>query len=322
MLSTYDDILKQLADRRAILFLGAGSTVQCRRTDGLPGLTGYGLSKEMLKELAKKQKMAKFPLSDEGIPPLMESAEYFQSNHPGGRAALDRFIQNRLRGLRPALGHYLAASFPWKAIITTNFNTVAEDAWREATNNGYAADEVIVIKTDDDIASFAGETTKVRLYKPHGCVDLQMQPAHRMVLTSQDYAESDRIRKNIYTAIRSLAASSTTVFVGYSLADYTFRNLYYRLMLELGVWTNKSFATGPMDSELLFEWKSKSMSRLNTTLINTTFDAFMLRLVRARGTLHPRLKKEVRQSWKEAVRSNKPYMADLKLRDFTALTSP
>jgi len=281
------------------------------------GLTGHGLSKEILKELVQKDGC--LPIPEGSIPPLMEAAEYFQSNHPGGRAKLDRFVQERLRFLRPTLGHYLATSFPWKAVVTTNYNTVAEDAWKEAGNHGFSADEIIVVKTDDDIAKFAGETTKIRLYKPHGCVDLQMNPKHRMVITSQDYAESERIRKDIYTAIRSLASMSTTVFLGYSLADYTFRNLYYRLFLDLGVWANQSFATTPMDSELLFEWKSKSMTQLNTTLLNTTFDAFMLRLVKQRGTIHPRLKKMVVASWNQVLAGNKPYMEGLKLKDFTGL---
>lgn len=58
----------------------------------------------------------------------MEAAEYFQSNHPDRRNALDKFVQARLKGLCPTVGHYLATSFPWKAVITTNYNTVAEDA--------------------------------------------------------------------------------------------------------------------------------------------------------------------------------------------------
>jgi hypothetical protein len=313
----YKDILTQLENNQAILFLGSGSTAQCRRsTDGAPGLTGWGLSKAILEELARQDG---FPISDNHIPPLMESAEYFQSNHPGGRASLDKFVQERLKFLAPTLGHYLATSFPWKAVITTNYNTVAEDAWKAATAQGYAAKEVLVIRTDGDIDTYAGETTKIRLYKPHGCVDLQMSPDHRMVITSQDYAESERIRKNMYTAIKSLASTSTTVFVGYSLADYTFRNLYYSLFVQLGVWAQQSYATNPMESDLLFQWKSKAMLQLNTTLINTNFDPFMLHLVKQRGTLAPKLKGMIKESWDEVYASNKDRMDGLKLKDFTSL---
>jgi hypothetical protein len=99
-----------------------------------------------LHELVKRQKVD--PIPDHQMPSLMEAAEFFQSNHPGRRSRLDRFVQERLRGLQPTLAHYLATSFPWKAVITTNDNTVAEDAWKEAANHNFAANEVLVIKTD------------------------------------------------------------------------------------------------------------------------------------------------------------------------------
>lgn len=320
MSDAYEDILRQLESRQAILFLGSGSTVNCRRaTDGAPGLTGHGLAREILKELVDKDGDGTLPIPDDKVPTLMEAAEYFQSNHPGRRARLDKFVQARLKGLAPTLGHYLATNFPWKAVITTNYNTVAEDAWREATNQGFAADEVLVIRTDDEISKFAGETTKIRLYKPHGCVDLQMNPKLRMVLTSQDYAHSEHLRRDIYTAIRSLASTNTTVFVGYSLADYTFRNMYYRLFLDLGSWAYQSYAVTPMASELLFKWKFNAMAELNTTVLNTTFDVFMLNLVRVRGSLHPKLRHMVEKCWNQVVERDRPYISDLKLKNFTSI---
>lgn len=315
----YRDVLKQIESGQAILFLGAGSTAQCTRPDGKAGLTGYGLAKEILLRLLGDGE--RLPFRDGQMPTLMEAAEYFQSNHPGKRNELDSFVQERLRGLRPTLAHYLAASFPWKAIVTTNYNTVAEDAWVEAANQGFAAHEVIVIRTDADIHQFAGETTKVRIYKPHGCVNLQRAPRHRMVLTSQDYAEAETIRKEIFAAIKSLAETSTTVFVGYSLADYTFRNLYYRLFLQLGCWSHQAYAVTPIESDTVFEWKANAMRDMSTTLVNTTFDGFMLRLVKARGFLHGELKKKVEHAWKEVSNANRPYLNGLQLRDVMKLSS-
>ncbi len=319
-MNDFEMILDRIEANRAILFLGAGSTVQCRRGDGQTGLTGWELSREILRELVGKGKT--LPLQDREIPPLMESAEYFQCNHPGQRQALDDFLQSRLKGLQPTLAHYLAASFPWKAVVTTNYNTVAEDAWREASNHGYAAQEMITIKTDDDIRTKAGERSKVRLFKPHGCVDLQMSPHNRMVITSHDYAESEKIRKSMYAEIRDLAKNCTTVFVGFSLADYTFRNLYYRLYMELGEWTHKCFSVAPVANKQLLSWKSKAMLELNTTLLDTTFSAFMLHLVKTRGTLHNELKAVVQREWKRVRTKDAAYLGTLRPGDFTGLPSP
>jgi hypothetical protein len=47
-------------------------------------------------------------------------------------------------------------------------------------------------------------------------------------VTSQDYFVSERIRAKIFTSIKSLAGLCTTIFMGYSLDDFTFRNIYSR----------------------------------------------------------------------------------------------
>ncbi|MFN7935080.1 MAG: SIR2 family protein [Bryobacteraceae bacterium] len=317
MPTDYEQILERIEAKRAILFLGAGSTVLCRKSDGRYGLTGYGLAKEILQQLVGPKKLLGIP--DERLPNLMEAAEYFQGNHPGQRTALDEFVQARLRGLQPTLGHYLATSFPWKAVVTTNYNTVAEDAWHEASNHGFCASEAIPIRSDKDIAEFAGETSKIRIYKPHGCVNHQASPERRMVLTSQDYALSEEIRGGMYKAIRSLAKSSTTVFVGYSLADYTFRNLYYRLYLDLADWSHRCYSIAPIDPPILFEWKSKAMEKMNTKLLNTTFDAFMLHLTKTRGRLHPELRKRTTSSWNSVRRANVDYLTGLTKGQFEKL---
>jgi SIR2-like domain len=316
MSADYDAILNRLDARQAILFLGAGSTIACTKTDGTPGLSGFGLAQSILQELTGG-KGASIPKSFE--PTLMEAAEYFQANHPGRRSSLDEFLQRRLRGLRPTLGHYLATSFPWKAIITTNYNSVAEDTWAEANNHGFAANEVVVIRTDEDIALHAGETSKIRLYKPHGCVNHQGNPQHRMVLTSQDYFLSKDIRKGMYDAIRALVRSNTTVFVGYSLADYTFRNMYYQLFMDLGDWAHGCYSIAPVSPPQLLVWKSKAMASLNTVLLDTSFDAFMVRLALARGTLRQQLKDRISASWTDIHSRNRKWMKGVSLNQILAL---
>ena len=316
-MNAYESILNRLEHKSAVLFLGAGSTVACKKSSGAGGLSGWGLAKEILAELYGTY--SALPLRDDQIPSLTEASEYFQANHPGARAALDVFIQHRLQGLMPTIGHRLAVAFPWRAVVTTNYNTVAEDTWKEGAVNGYCAKEAITIRVDAEIDEFAGETSKLRIYKPHGCLNVQHLPNSRMVLTSQDYAESEGLRKGIYAAISSLAANNTTVFVGYSLGDYTFRNMYYWLTAKLGSWQHHSFSVAPYESDLLLEWKSKSMASLKTTLINETFDAFMLKLVKARGSLHPFLRDMIVRQWIDIQTTNKPYLDHLSVSDFAGL---
>jgi hypothetical protein len=310
----YPDILEQLTASRAMLFLGAGSTRNCRRPDGRRGLTGDELAEEILTKL------------NDGVDPqlkgvgLTQACEFFTSNKAAARGGLDRLIQERLSDLQPTVGHYLAASFPWRAIITTNYNRVAEDAWGEAHAGGYSANEILAIRTDADIAQHAGDTKRTRLYKPHGCVTIPEQNKNRMVLTSLDYFESEKLRKSIYEAIRALPKDCSTVFVGYSLADYTFRNIFYDLYQKLGQWTARSYSVAPINNPIYESWLTRSMEEcFKTSVVNETFDTFMLRLTLARGKIHKNLKRKVLSIWTDVEADNVSHMRGLKKNDIANL---
>lgn len=309
-----NEVIAQINNKNAILFLGSGSTLFCKRLDGKRGATGDGLAKEILLEI------------NNGVDPgfnvsLMEACEYYTSMKASGRKGLDAFVQSRLRDLRPTIGHYIACSFPWRAIITTNFNEVAENAWKTGNNEGFAANEIVTIKTQGDLDQYKNDDrSRVRFYKPHGCISVQLQQENRMVLTSKDYAISQRIRKEIYEEIKNLTKQYTTVFVGYSLADYTFRNIFYELNSEMLEWTQHGYSISPVAPELKFEWMSQSMKdNFNINLINLSFDVFMLHLIKQNQKIHPTLKNRIVNSWDEMSIDNSSWLNGLSLNDFQSL---
>ena len=141
-----------------------------------------------------------------------------------------------------------------------------------------------------------------------------------MVVTSEDYFESQTIRKGVYDCIKSEAQACTTLFVGYSLEDYTFKNMFYALYTELGKWTKRSYSVSPDANQLRYQWKTETMREYcNTSLVNDNFDTFMLRLVLARGHLHPKLKQLVQDSWAIIESDNSAAMGSLVLNDVLAL---
>jgi hypothetical protein len=309
----YEQLLQQINGNAAILFLGSGSTRNCRQANGSRGVTGQELANEILKHL-NGGKDPGFEVS------LTEASELAAGWDPAGRAGLDRFVEKRLTNLQPTAGHYIATTFPWRAIITTNYNRVVEDAWGSAHADGYAARELVVLRTDEEVRRHAGEGGRMRLYKPHGCVTIQQQVDDRMVLTSQDYFESERVRPRIYEEIRSLAKGCTTLFMGYSLNDYTFRNIFYELFKQLGTWNARSFSVSPVGPELRFRWMERAMDRsFNTTLVDDSFDTFMVRLALARGSLAREAKGRVQQQWPNLVADGGPYATSLDLKDVLAL---
>lgn len=309
----YKQLLQQIDKNAAILFLGSGSTRNCRQANGKRGVTGQELADEILLNL------------NAGTPPgfqvsLTEAAELASAWHPGRRLELDRFVEQRLTNLQPTIGHYIAATFPWRAVITTNYNRVVEDAWGSAHADGYAARDLLVLRTDEEVRRHAGEAARMRLYKPHGCVTIQARGSDRMVLTSQDYFESENVRPRIYEEIRALATDCTTLFMGYSLNDYTFRNIFYELYKQLGSWNARSYSVSPVSPDLRFQWMERSMDHnFNTTLVDDAFDTFMIRLALARGSLPAAAKARVQQQWSNLVTDNGQYGAPLVLADVLAL---
>jgi hypothetical protein len=312
-LDAYDQLLEQIRDNSVVLFLGAGSTRLCKLPDGKRGVVGQELADECLKDL-NNNKDPGFQAS------LTEAAEFYAAWKASARGGLDDFIQKRLTNLQPTLGHYLAASFPWRAVVTTNYNRVAEDAWGTGHAAGYAARELITIRTDEEEATHSGDTSRTRLYKPHGCVTIPDQKKNPMVLTSIDYFESEKKRPKIFTAVKYLSGQCTTLFVGYSMNDYTFRNIYFTLYSQLGQWTKRSYSVTPYDSPKRLQWSARAMDKnFNTTVLDDSFDSFMLRLVRRRGTLHPTLAALVGSRWADVEKDNKAHMDGLAASDFRGL---
>jgi hypothetical protein len=114
------DLLKQIEKENVILFLGSGSTKECRRPDEklggeIRGVDGKELAKEIVTDLNHGNQL-NFEVS------LMEACEYYISVDPFTQTGWENLIRSRLKGLQPTIGHHLATTFPWRAIVTTNYN--------------------------------------------------------------------------------------------------------------------------------------------------------------------------------------------------------
>ncbi|MDP7110682.1 MAG: SIR2 family protein [Myxococcota bacterium] len=168
------------------------------------------------------------------------------------------------------------------------------------------------VRTDGDLKAADDNNGAIPLYKPHGCISLPGQGASRMVVTSVDYFHSETLRAGMFDALRTLARECTTVFVGYSLDDFTFRNIFYTLHAEQGDWSNRAYSVAPIADPLYLRWLSRAMDRnFNTTVVDDTFEGFMIRLAATRGPLPTPLQQTVDVLWPTARTDNGPYLADL-----------
>jgi hypothetical protein len=322
----YKNILDKIKNRQAILFLGAGSTASCSclrngsdEKEKQKGVTGEQLADEILKKLNNNKKISELGKID-----LMRTSELYVANNTNARQGLDELIQERLSKLQPTIGHYIATSFPWKAVVTTNFNKVIEDAWTEAHMLGFTYEKLVSIRSDHDKKNYK-KKPGIKLYKPHGCISLSNQSKNQMILTTKDYFDSKKIRIKIYKKIKSLAKDHSTVFVGYSMQDYTFRNMYYKIKEELKSRTKESFSIGTMTKEnnhpKYGQWIKRFMrDNFRMTLITDTFDTFMLRLLIENGTVNRGLKNKIIDNWDVIEKDNSDYLNGLKLENIEKLS--
>jgi hypothetical protein len=270
-----DEIVEEISDGNCLLFLGAGSSIACESGTG-GGLTGAGLSQAMIEELGEDP--ANFTAT------LQESSEYFEAYLPQHRRALDEFVYRRLHDLRPTIGHLLLTMFPWKAIITTNYNRAVETGFEVATTRGITSYSCVPLRTDTELSGFTPRSDQIPLFKPHGCLSVRNDPNAPMVLTAKDYYYSTKKRGEMYRRIQQLAGKLSTVFVGYSLVDYNFNNIYYELRDSLGDYLARSYSVIPIPSHKE-PYLTRVYQRRDIELLDDKFDTFLCGLVETAGLL-------------------------------------
>jgi hypothetical protein len=184
-----------------VLLMGAGAAVQ----SGAP--TGAALAEFLASRLKPS------PDGDE----LPEIAGIFEDRL--GRPALVKAVRDRLVNLEPTGGLLAVPAFDWRAIYSTNFDTLVEESYRRAHRR------LQVVRSNYD---FSRQTAAdAMLFKIHGCITQDLADGHhsRMVLTEDDYEEVETYRQSLFNSLRQHMTTADTVIVGQSLGDRHLRDL-------------------------------------------------------------------------------------------------
>jgi hypothetical protein len=291
MNSVLEEIVGEVENGRCVLFLGSGSTVSCESPSG-GGVTGDGLTQAMVRFLGEDP--ATFRTS------LGEASEFLEAHRPEHRKVLDDFIHDRLHDLRPTIAHQLLTLLPWQAIVTTNFNLAIERGYEFANNNQLSTTTCVPFRTDAELSSRAVSSNQMALFKPHGCLSIRYNSDAPMVLTAKDYYHSMKKRRQIYDHIAALAGEFSTLFVGYSLNDYNFNNLYYELQETLREYLSRSYSVTPVPKNQAV-YLRRVYERRDISLIDDKFDTFMISLVQAASRFSPEAR---RVTIEELIRPN------------------
>lgn len=203
-------LLEEVIARRVVIFAGAGISTES------PKVFPRSLYEEARREL---------DIGPEEDPSFARVMSLFEAAH--GRTALLQLIRSRLDYIR---------SFPELMQIASQFHTELGPV--------YLIHEVVTTNWDSLFEDFAGSTSIVvpedysfwnlpsrKVFKIHG----SLGNLGSIVATEADYEQCrERLEKGVIGAtLKHLLATKTVVFIGYSLTDSDFLQVYEFLRKEL-----------------------------------------------------------------------------------------
>lgn len=196
-------LVSQVDSQKTVLLLGAGAS----RSSGAP--LAIELCRQLERKIASSEK-----ISDD----LSELTGILE--HRYGRRALVDAVVSALSGLNPDGGLSSLVEYRWKAIYTTNFDRLVEDAAEKKHK------KIGVVRSNFDWEE-THDPGKVPLFKIHGCISQDRAYGHRasMVLTENDYTDYEEYRKLLFGRLALDMAGSTTWIIGHSMRDAHVRAL-------------------------------------------------------------------------------------------------
>jgi hypothetical protein len=196
-------LLDAIANGKCLPVVGAGFSRNCTLPpnhvmplwDELTGLLGKALGASYSK-------------------PELAAAAYCLAKSKPQLALLLRNLLHVNRAM-PGKAHLAFARLPFKTVITTNFDFLLEDAFKAVKKPCFP----VVCQALIDWGAVDGET---RVLKIHGDV----YHPHDLVITEDDYDRFVERHPPLVALLKSLIADHTLLFLGFSVNDPDFRQIW------------------------------------------------------------------------------------------------
>jgi hypothetical protein len=212
MIAWGDALVRELAARRCIVFMGAGASAGSISTVSNTSPPNWAKLLSSLRDQIPNTNPV-YNLADSLISErrFLDAAEVLMS--AVHRADFGHFLKRTLEAPRfkPSRVHECVLKIDPKIVITTNYDTIYEKYCRE----GNAADGYQPITyTDQHLVSRLRTPTRC-IIKAHGCV---LTPED-VVFSRSSYFNARHIHRSFYSVLDSLFLTNTILFLGYSLSD-------------------------------------------------------------------------------------------------------
>lgn len=203
-------LIREIAARRCIFFLGAGISASAKDQNGRSPKTWaefLNSAAQLIPNTTTRSVVSKlidqcnYLLALQGIKDAVDPGEY--------RDLLDSNFNNP--NFNPGVLHRLINELDARVVITTNFDKVYEKHCLSTGSNG--AFKVINYYSKDICDELRSDTRLI--VKAHGTID----EIRQMIFTRAEYHEARRSYPNFYEVLKALFLTNTVIFMGCGLQD-------------------------------------------------------------------------------------------------------
>jgi hypothetical protein len=209
MIDWPDDLVRDIAARRSVIFLGAGVSRNAKSATGIHPREW----KEYLRHLASlapdeaKRNEILGCISDADLLTACELARKYLTPATFRTEMIKEYLTN---GYQPANIHDDLSRIDSRIVMTTNFDKLYENRANQLQDN------TVMVKNyyDKDVADVFRRQDRVVL-KIHGTIDVP----DSTIFTRSQYASARRHFGHFYQMLRGLFVTHTFVFLGASMRD-------------------------------------------------------------------------------------------------------
>lgn len=242
-MQNYQHLADCIKDGSLVAFIGAG--VSRTYTDSTSGSVSCGLmsASEIVEDLSRKRS---YITADMGF---LEACFLYKQQE--GRVALERYLQETIDrpAVKPLPAHVILANIPFSSYITTNYDRLLEISLQESKKSPFP------ITDDNDVSRFRTASTPV--IKIHGCIS---RPSG-MIACEDEYASISERQPVVEALIKTHIANKSILFLGYSLDDADFKQVYNEVKSALGDNMPRSYAVVYSATAYQIElWKTRGVA--------------------------------------------------------------
>lgn len=245
-------LLEEIRRGRVVLVLGSGASLGAKSTAGDSAPSSSELRDKLSDRFlggAHKQEslawVAELAISEANI------------------SAVQDFIAGLFKDLRPTHYQEALATFTWRGIATTNYDTLIETCYQLPQ----AVQQLIPILSDQDrVDARLHAPGSLAYLKLHGCISRTHDTKLRLILTTDQYITHRTGRDYLFTTLEQWAREHTLLFVGSGGQDPDIRELLLQVSEDLEERPRYYFLKPNASSAEQRLWESKRITVLGGTL--------------------------------------------------------